>query len=431
MSTIRRRTLLGGVGAAFFLTSCTPPESTEPEQPGFEGPTDLAEPGESIPEVEMPVGFSPYADELLAVAGIENGYFADVGLTLTPEPNGTQVDLIASLTPLLNDQIKVGSGYAPAIAAQLDSVNNVVAFCVSDVYYGYHILAPKGKYTTVSQALAEGLGYGDAVAKVVEQMRGQPVILREGVVPDFYNLMLAKADMTLDDLDVSYLANPDVVRAGFVGQADFASPTGAVELTKMMLDGWESLVDIRTAIEHEESAATVSLRSTFSGYLTTTDYAEQNYESLLRFTSVIYRLVDDLEKDPEETVSRYLDYLNQYTGSKIKPEELAGTFDGLYSARNFEDAVSMYQDPEDPFHFDTVMGAQIDALETSGVLKGNHGPDNLSIAGQIHADLVRYKEAADEALTKAPDGDHKTLAEEQYEARNYVDAYRLAAFASS
>lgn len=422
-----RRWLPLAAATALLLTACAP--QAAPEAPV--APGGMAEPGDTIPEVSVEAGFSPYADELLAVAGIANGYFDEVGITISPEPNGAQVDLIAALTPLLNKQIEVGSGYPPAIVSQLDSVDNVVTFAISDVFYGYRILAPKGKYTTLEQAMSKGKSYEDAVKTVVEQLRGEPVILREGVVPTFYELILEKAGMTLGDLDVTYLANPDIVRASFIGQADFASPTGAAQITTMQLNGWEPLIELRDVIENEPAASTVSLRSTFSGYLTTTEYASQNYETLLRFTSVIYRLIDDLEADPEGTVERFRGYLNSYTGSEITTEELAGMFDGLYSMRNFEEAAEFYLNEGDPFFFDEVMGAQIDSLAESGVIGAGHTPDSLSIAGNIYKDLVKYREAADKAIEAAPDGDLKTQAQQQYEHRNYLDAYRLAAAAAS
>ncbi len=431
MEKIRKLLTAGAVltSAALLITGCAAPAAEETEASALSAPSDLAEPGDTIPEVSVEGGFSPYADELLAVAGIENGYFSDVGLTITPEPNGQEVDLIAALTPLLNKQIELGSGYPPAIVSQLDSVNNVKAFAISDVFYGYHILAPEGKYVTLQEAMDNGESYEEAVATVVEQLRGEDVILREGVVPQFYELIFGKADMTFDDMNVSYLANPDIVRAGFVGQADFASPTGAAQITSMMLNGWESLIGIRDVIDNEPSEATVSLRSTFSGYLTTTEYAEENWDTLLRFTSVIYRLIDDLEANPEETVERYRAYLNSRTGSEITNEELAGMFDGLYSMRNFEDASEFWADKGAPFYFDEVMGAQIESLTTTGVISEGHAPSDLSIAGEIWKDLVRYQEAADEALAAAPEGDLKTRAQEQYDNRNYLDAYRLAAAA--
>jgi len=383
--------------------------------------------GSTVPDVTVKAGFSPYGDELMGIAGVTRGYFKDVGITFDPAPNGAKVDLIGSLTPLENGQVDLGSGYLPSVASQLDNVKNVTTFGISDVFYGYRILAPKGKYKTVSELMKSGKSYQAAVKQVLAQMKGKEVIERTGVVPTFYNLITKRAGTTTADWKVSYLANPDIVRAAQSGKADFVSPTGAVEITTLLQDGWESLIDLPTVIDNEKPADTVSLRSTFSGYLTTTEYADAHWDTLLRFTSVMYRLIADMDEDPKAVATDYVDYLNSYTGSKLTADQLAATFDGLYSLRNFDDATQLYDDESDPFNVATVAGAQIKDLEDQKVLKGDYSVDDLSIAGEIYADLVKYKKLADENLAKAPDGDLKTKAQGYYDAYDFLDAYRLAA----
>lgn len=398
---------------------------------GFTAPSALAEPGDTIPEVTVDAGLSPYADEMLAAAGAARGYFSDVGITFGEEPAGIKSDLIASVTPLLNGQIDIGSGYPPALISQLDDVDNVVAFQIQDVFYGYRILAPAGKYTTLQEAMDQGQSYDEAVATVLAQLDGQDVILRDGVVPTFYQLVTQTAGTDMSAWNITYLANPDIVRAAQAGQSDFVSPTGAVEIVRLLNDGWESLLALPDVIDNSAPEDTVSLRATFSGYLTTTEYAEENWDTLLRYSSVIYRLIDDLEADPTGTAADYVDLLNSYTGSDLSADQVAQTFDGLYSARNFEDAAEFYEDEDSAFYFDTVAGAQIDSLATQGVIDEGHTASQISIAGDVWRALKAYQEAADNALAEAPDGDLKTAAQAQYDARNYLDAYRLAAAAAS
>ncbi|GAA1733836.1 hypothetical protein [Aeromicrobium alkaliterrae] len=413
---------------ATTLAACGSETAAAPEE--FQAPTELAEPGTDIPEVSVDAGFSPYADELLMVAGLNRGYFDEVGVSIAPEPYGIDTDLISSLTPLLNGQIDLGSGYAPAIVSQLDNVDTVVTFGIQDVFYGYRILAPEGKYQTLDDFMSAGDSYEEAVTKVLDQMKGQDVVLRDGVVPTFYNLIGEAGGSGLADWKVQYLANPDIVRTAQAGGVDFVSPTGAVEIVRLQGDGWEPLIDLRQVIENEPKEATASLRSTFSGYLTTRDYAEENWDTILRVTSVMYRLIDEIEADPEATAADFVDYVNSYTGSSLTAAELAQTFQGLYSVRNFEDASEFYLDQGSDFFFDEVAGAQIDELAEQGVIGDNHGPASLSIAGQVYEALVRYREEADAILADLPDGELKTAAQAQYDARNYLDAYRIAAAAA-
>lgn len=421
------------VAAGLVLAGCSAdaaPSADAETAAASIAPTELAAPGDAIPETTVKGGLSPYGDEMLAAAGVTRGYFEEVGITFADGDYGVKADLIASVTPLLNGQIDIGSGYPPALISQMDNVDNVVAFQIQDVFYGYRILAPEGKYTTLEEAMAEGQSYEEAVATVLAQLDGQDVILREGVVPTFYQLITGTAGTDMGAWNVSYLANPDMVRAAQAGQADFVSPTGAVEIVRLLNDGWESLLALPDVIEHSPEEDTVSLRATFSGYLTTTEYATENWDTLLRYASVVYRLVDDMEADPAAVTADYVDLLNSYTGSELSAEQVAQTFDGLYSLRNFEDAAEFYETEGAPFFFDTVMGAQIDTIAEQGVIKEGHTPADLSIADEIWASLKEYQVAADEAIAAAPEGDLKTRALAQYDARNYLDAYRFAAAAA-
>lgn len=420
------------LASGVLLAGCAAAPAPAPAaDTGVEVPAGLAEAGDTIPQVTIDAGLSPYGDEMLAAAGVERGYFDQVGITFGEEPYGIKADLIGSVTPLLNGQIDIGSGYPPALFSQMDDVDNIVAFQLQDVFYGYRILAPEGKYISLEDAMDEGQSYEEAVATVLAQLDGQDVILRDGVVPTFYQLITQTAGTDMGAWNITYLTNPDLVRAAQAGQSDFVSPTGAVEIVRLLNDGWESLIALPDVIDNTDPDDTVSLRATFSGYLTTTEYAAENWDTLLRYSSVIYRLIDDLEADPMATAADYVDLLNSYTGSDLSAEQLAQTFDGLYSVRNFEDAAEFYENEDEPFYFDTVVGAQIDALAEQGVIEQGNTPAEISIAGDIWKALQEYREAADEALAEAPDGDLKTAALAQYDARNYLDAYRLAAAAAA
>ncbi|GAB3280809.1 ABC transporter substrate-binding protein [Kineosporia babensis] len=434
MDLITRRTLFTAVtaSAAAVLTGCAQaPSSSRGQGAAFTAAADLAEPGTTIPEINLKASFPPWGDELLGVAGIDIGYYKAVGITITPEPYGAQQDLLSNLTPLVNGQVELGGGYVPTIANQIDTVKNVVGFAVSDVSYVYRIVAPKGKYRTVAQEMAAGNDFKTALTAVMAQLKGQKLICVDGGSPLFRNTVAEAAGLDLDqDVKVEFLANPDIVKAGFAGQADFLSPSSAGFVVQLQQNGWEPLVDLRQVIDNLPSQDTVPLRFTYSGLVTTTEYAEQNFETLLRFTSVIYRLIDDLQTDPEETAGRFVEYLNSYTGTEITAKELAGTFDNIYSLRNFDEAGDFYTDSDDPFFFDTVATANLEVLSRQGVIKEGHTPDELSIAGKVYEALVRYKKEADKALAAAPDGELKKQAQEQYDARNYLDAYRFAAAAN-
>jgi len=429
---VSRRAVLAAmaVGAAGVSAGCAQAPSTGGGAATFTPAQDLVAPGADLPQVSVQTAFTPYGDELLGVAGIDRGYYEAVGISVEPAPYGAQLDLLMSMTPLINGQVELGAGYIPTIARQIDTVQDVVGFCVSDVSYTYRIVAPQGKYRTLEQEMAAGSTFTEALTTVLAQLRGATMICVEGGSPLFREAVAQAGGLDLDtDVEIEFLSSPDMVRAAATGRAQFLSPSSAVHIVQLQQDGWESLVDLRQVIEHLPAQDTAPLRFTYSGLITTTDYAEQNFATLLRFTSVIYRLIDEMQADPQGTAELFVDYVNDYTGTDLSAAELAGTFDEIYSLRNFEEASAFYTDSDDPFFYQDVATANLAVLAEQGVIDTGHTPDELSIAGKVYSALVRYRAAADEALAAAPDSDLRTRAQAQYDARNYLDAYRFAAAA--
>ncbi|MBT0769146.1 ABC transporter substrate-binding protein [Kineosporia sp. J2-2] len=435
MNIVSRRAVLAAItaGAAGVLTGCAQaPSSAGSAGASFSPSSDLAAPGDSIPQVTIKGAFTPYGDELLGVAGIDRGYYEAVGLTVSPEPYGAQLDLLMNLTPLVNGQVDLGAGYVPTVANQIDTVKNVVGFCISDVSYTYRIVAPTGKYTTVAREMTAGKTFTEALTTVMAQLKGERLICVESGSPLFRNAVAEAAGLDLEkDVTIEFLSSPDMVKAGFAGRAEFLSPSSAVHIVQLQQDGWEPLVDLRQVIDNLPAEQTLPLRFTYSGLVTTTDYAQDNFETLLRFTSVIYRLIDEMQADSEATAATFVDYVNSYTGTDLTAAELAGTFDNIYSLRGFDEATAFYTDSDDPFFYETVATANLAVLAGQGVIDEGHTPDELSIAGKVYAALVRYRQEADKALASAPAGDLKTRAQAQYDARNYLDAYRFAAAAQN
>ena len=147
----------------------------------------------------------------------------------------------------------------------------------------------------------------------------------------------------------------------------------------MQQAGWEPLITVGQLIEAYPEQ-TLDLRSALSTYLTTTEYAEKNYNTLLRFTSVIFRIIDQLEKAPEDATAHFTDYVNSRTGSKL----------------------------------------------TTPVLAGEHDVSDVSIAETVYQDLSTYRDKAEKLIAEAPEGELKTKAEHQFKIFNYLDAYRYA-----
>lgn len=412
----------GALALALALTSCggddaveeTAPEELQPEE------------GTEIPEVTVVAGWSPIGDGLIPVIGERLGYFEDAGITFTEE-DGLQTDLFESLTPLLNNQIEIGATYMPLLTHQFDTVHDeVTPFMMPTVSHALKILAPEGEYDTVSDLMDEGMSFEEAAAEAAEQIRGEEMLLFTGIEPEFYELAFSHADMTLSDVETTYMDDPTMVTAAQAGEADFVSPNGAVQVSQLQQSGWEVVIDIADVIEYMPEEA-MSLSNTMTGFVTTFDYAEENWNTLLRFTSVMFRIVDHMEEDVEGATEVFVDYVNSYTGSDMSAEEAARLFtDGLYFLQDFDEYADVVLNEDTAKNYYQGTDAQVERLQAQGVLQDDHDTAEISIADRIYQDLVEYRDQAEELIETAPEGELKEQAETFYEQFNYLDAYRLA-----
>jgi ABC-type nitrate/sulfonate/bicarbonate transport system substrate-binding protein len=395
-------------------------------------PEGLAKAGTTIPSATVKMGLSPNADELIPAIGVERGYYKDVGISIAPGPYGAKTDLLTSVTPLLNGQVAVGTGYAPTVLPQLDAVRNVKVFAVMDVYYGYRILAPKGKYKTVSALMEEGQSFADAAKTAVSQMRGKTFLRNEATSPTFFNLAYELGGLEDGDFNLVLLDNPGVVRAALAGRGDFAAPTGAADILELESRGWEPIIDVRQMFDNIPEK-TLPLRATNSGFLATDAYINDNYETVLRLTSVMYRIIDDLKRDPLASVEVFRDYVNSYTGNDLTAAQLKEVIASLYSFRDFDEAAEFFGSKKGAFSLAPAYAAQIATLKEGKVLKGEHQYSDLILAEQVWEDLQRYRSEAERLfeVVEEKDPDLARRAREQFDARNYLDAYRLLASASS
>lgn len=417
----RTAPMAGGLALALALTSCggdaveeAAPEELQPEE------------GTEIPEVTVVAGWSPIGDGLIPVIGERLGYFEDAGITFTEE-DGLQIDLFESLTPLLNNQIEIGATYMPLLTHQFDTVHDeVTPFMMPTVSHALKILAPEGEYDTVSDLMDEGMSFEEAAAEAAEQIRGEEMLLFTGIEPEFYELAFSHADMTLNDVETTYMDDPTMVTAAQAGEADFVSPNGAVQVSQLQQSGWEVVIDIADVIEYMPEEA-MSLSNTMTGFVTTFDYAEENWNTLLRFTSVMFRIVDHMEEDVEGATEVFVDYVNSYTGSDMSAEEAARLFtDGLYFLQGFDKYADVVLNEDTAKNYYQGTDAQVERLQAQGVLQDDHDTAEISIADRIYQDLVEYRDQAEELIETAPEGDLKEQAETLYEQFNYLDAYRLA-----
>ena len=91
------------------------------------------EPGTDIPKVSVSFGMRPYADNTFYVIGIEKGWFKDVGITITPEPDGLKTTENQWVSLLLNRQVDINSATCSNLLPSYKSTDQLkcVGFAVT------------------------------------------------------------------------------------------------------------------------------------------------------------------------------------------------------------------------------------------------------------------------------------------------------------
>jgi len=86
----------------------------------------------------------PYANDLIFVAGIKQGFYKDVGLTITPAPYGRKVLPDQAIPLLVNKQIDFMALLCRPTSRDHGSVQNIRFIALTDLFQGFAILARPG-----------------------------------------------------------------------------------------------------------------------------------------------------------------------------------------------------------------------------------------------------------------------------------------------
>jgi NMT1-like family len=399
---------------------------------------DKASPGTDVPQVETSLGMRPYANDLIFVAGIKQGFYKDVGLTITPIPYGRKVLPDQAIPLLVNKQIDFMALYPPDVVATMDSVKNIRFIALTDLFQGFAILArPASSVKTVGQFMAEGLGFSEAMKRTMTQLRGKsfvtaPVVDNRIFLETFFSL----GGMNMDK-DTKLIVTPDstALQLESGGKVDFASPTGAPFTAQLRLGGWIPLVtplDVLTNMPAGPGSPTTALVGT-PGVACDAEWARQHAETVLRFTSVMFRIIEQEQKNSELMLKSMLDYVNSFAGTSLNIAGLQLTIDTLSPLSNFEFQKNYFDKQNSALYYRTAFDAAAKFNIDKGVLpKGDYDADDLVWASDVYHDLVALKQAADDARKqiegKSLSAEHQALLEKAkqfYVWYDYLDAYRL------
>jgi ABC-type nitrate/sulfonate/bicarbonate transport system substrate-binding protein len=395
--------------------------------------------GVGIPEVTVRFGMSAFADHNIYSIGLKNGWLSEVGLSVTPEPFG-----VRSLSPqviprFLSGEVDIHTWYGPLQVEVMERVPHVKLFTFSDTYVGtYMLAAPNSGAKTVSELVEGGMPFEEAMTTVMAQLKDKRVgIDNTGSSRVFLDAIAELGGVTLDEVDLSVLEDARLVNLARGGNLDFVRPAGAAQNVILLQEGWYPAVSISDLIENLPPGDLRGIGSIgHTGLATTDEYYRENFDTILRMTGVMFRIIDaindDLEKGTEHALALEVPVIEAAAGVELGVEGLRTIFTELDPLLSFEDQAGYWINYDNPNHYWNVYMPQIKSAQEGGLLPGDKRfiPEDAFTAPDVYRTLLRYRGWYDQMIGEAAnlDGEHARLAEiaaTHYANRNYLDAYRI------
>jgi len=254
----------------------------------------------------------------------------------------------------------------------------------------------------------------------------------------FLSLAYQQAGLNLQDSQVQLLSDQKIVEASFSGRVKFAAPGGAPQVVQLEVSNWKPILtplDITANTPPDPNSPAVLLTNNVGGF-TRTKYLDENFDTLVRLTSVMYRIIDAIQKSPNDVLPDQLPYINSVAGTKLDVKSLQIILSAQDPIINFEDAARFITKTDSPVYYKTVYTGQIGQLKKSGVLKSDRTYDEEDVFAavpKIYQALVDHKANADKALAQlkgqslSPERQKLVdQANDFYSWRDYLDADRFA-----
>lgn len=389
----------------------------------------------TIPQTTVRLGIEPFADHSIYVIGIREGYYKDVGINISPSPLGEIVQVDQVVPRFLSNSLDIIGWYGPLKLSSLPATPGYKMFAFNDIYLGTELLAsPSTKAKTVDSFLKQGVSFSEAMRKTMAQLAGKTVALaNDGAHRAFFNIIFELGSLRTSAVKLLSISDNEMVSLASGGKLDYASPSGAAQEVELIDQGWYSLVgtkELLAGLPPGDPRAVSTIGDT--GPACGAEYFAKEYDTVLRFTSVDFRIIDQIKVAPKKSLAYEVPYLDSAAGVKTNAQALEVIFSQLDPMIDFQEAAKYWLEPKNPYYYANIYGPQIATAKAGGVLpKDSHfTPDDMFEGAKVYRDLVTLKDNYEKLVPRAAglSGGQKTIAEAaavQYANRNYFDAYRM------
>lgn len=422
---------------------------------GEETTTTTGENGDGSTEVEAPeipestVRFAFYpccADNNPMQIAIEKGWLDEVGITLDPV-GGHLFTLFDQIVPAMQrGDFDVSGFFVQSYLQTFDTfAQDIPPIWFNDIYTGYAILkSPDSDLKTTQDFMDEGMELHEALVAAVSQLDGAEVYTppHGQVQPPYPDVFMSYAGLSYPgDLNLQFLEDQSIMAVSAQeGRIELAIPYAAPVVVQMLNEGWEPIINTVQTLSDvgSDQAARMTTLVGSSGFIAQRDWAENNWDTALRFVATGFRVLDYLQ-DPATQLDGWTIQANQINatqGQTLAPEDIGVIWEALDPPFPWEtQGPQLWDDPEAPFYVKGSLETQLSSLIENGTLAGPleaYDIDEFLLAEEIYRALVAYQEEADGLFAEA---EGMTLSASQqavvdqaqvfYDNYNFLDAVRF------
>jgi hypothetical protein len=369
---------------------------------------------------------------------MKKGWFKDVGVNIVPQPYGLKVTDTNVVALLLNGQLDISSEYCPLMLPTYKTDRRLKCIAFVDNFLANAILAnPKLHLKSFKDYIKEGMTFEQAIHAAIAPLEGKTLVGAPELSDRPFEEAVAKFAgvhwnlQVLDDSKSLVLAK--------AGREDFVNPEGAPIVYTLTQAGWTVLVDNGDLYKYGPGGIDSPIEPLVAivGIGANSDYVNTHQNAVLRFLSVVWRTIAEVQKDPS-LFELQAPYLNSVAGTSLDGKGVETTIKILDPLSPFDYDKTYFDDKSSVLYYGNAWAAIIRDYAAHGIVPENAvTPDQIVWAAAIWHQMVDYRTKTD-ALFKSLDG--KTLdaekqslltkAKQYYEWFDFLDAYRLAQAAS-
>jgi hypothetical protein len=225
----------------------------------------------------------------------------------------------------------------------------------------------------------------------------------EAAIKGFINLALDKGGLTLNDVK-SIVAEDAKTNALMIGnQADFQVGGVPSRLT-LESNGFKPIItSFDLARFAKPSADSTELRAVFhDGWLALDSWIDKNHDTMLRMSSVLFRILQFMNDHQQEAITIQLPFVNSAAGTNITPAQAKVAYESLDPFLPFSKQGVWYTDTTSSLNYDYVTGSFINMYQEQGVFKpGEVKVSDVSIASEVYKQFLDMKSKSDANITEA------------------------------